>query len=586
VRDRHSAYYCAWLGQREPELKGRRHLAAGAAITLEIENVRSAWRWAAGQGNAARLDQALEALCVYFWELYSNRQDAAAACQLAAQGLATDRSAAARHTLAKLLAWQVFFTDAATTSLPTIDELLQQSHDILHSPVLADQDTRAGKALLLRVRGLSTSRQGTLEKALDPLTQSVALYRALGDDHQLAWALHWAEWANRNSGRYDRARALGTQNLARAQKLGLRVTGWILIHMSALDAIAGDFAGAERRLEEAIVFWQDHNNPGGVARALRDLGTLAALQGRFEEAETYHRRSIELWRHSGNPYFLTVTLAVASEAFAWRARFDQAHAHLAEALALVKQIALPKLEARLVAQHARADLYAGAYQEARSNAETALATAREIGIRTYPVDVGPVLSVTLAVLGWLALLDGAYQEARALCSDSLAAYRVVRMPPLNQELVAWSRVGLGLALNGLEDKAAARSQLYQALREAREVRAFVPLLHLLPTIPLLLADEGADALQERAVELYALAKTQPFVAHSPLVEEIAGKPIAAKTATLPPEVIAAAQERGRALDWWETARRLQNELPALGWAGANQPKPSQGIERESLTENR
>jgi hypothetical protein len=33
-----------------------------------------------------------------------------------------------------------------------------------------------------------------------------------------------------------------------------------------------------------------------------------------------------------------------------------------------------------------------------------------------------------------------------------------------------------------------------------------------------------------------------------------------------PEVVPAAQERGPALDWWETAEELLEELRVLGWA--------------------
>ena len=62
---------------------------------------------------------------------------------------------------------------------------------------------------------------------------------------------------------------------------------------------------------------------------------------------------------------------------------------------------------------------------------------------------------------------------------------------------------------------------------------------------LLLADRGEAA---RAVELYALASRHPAVANSRWFEDVAGKQIAALAAGLPPEVAAAARERGRALD--------------------------------------
>ena len=64
---------------------------------------------------------------------------------------------------------------------------------------------------------------------------------------------------------------------------------------------------------------------------------------------------------------------------------------------------------------------------------------------------------------------------------------------------------------------------------------------------------------ERAVELYATASCHGIVANSRWFEDVAGKHIAAAAQSLPPEVVAAAQERGRARDLWETARELLDE---------------------------
>jgi hypothetical protein len=88
----------------------------------------------------------------------------------------------------------------------------------------------------------------------------------------------------------------------------------------------------------------------------------------------------------------------------------------------------------------------------------------------------------------------------------------------------------------------------------------MPLLHLMPIIPLLWADAEEPELKEQAVELYALAKSQPFVSKSRLFEDVAGKQIAAAAATLPLEAVAAAEERGRARDLWKTAEELLDEL--------------------------
>ena len=62
----------------------------------------------------------------------------------------------------------------------------------------------------------------------------------------------------------------------------------------------------------------------------------------------------------------------------------------------------------------------------------------------------------------------------------------------------------------------------------------------------------------------ALAAHNPYVGNSSWFEDVAGQHIKAVAATLPPEVVEAAQARGRALDLWETAEALQAELTELG----------------------
>ena len=88
-------------------------------------------------------------------------------------------------------------------------------------------------------------------------------------------------------------------------------------------------------------------------------------------------------------------------------------------------------------------------------------------------------------------------------------------------------------------------------------------LQALPAMALLLLD-GERALWqrdvERAVELYALVSRYPHVANSRWFEDVAGREIRAAAEGLPSEVVAAAQERGRARDLWATVEELLGEL--------------------------
>lgn len=158
-------------------------------------------------------------------------------------------------------------------------------------------------------------------------------------------------------------------------------------------------------------------------------------------------------------------------------------------------------------------------------------------------------------LGWATLAEEKYSEAHHFFQESLANFYT-----WTAELRAQALAGLGRAAYGLGNHSEAQQHLVQALRTAVETQAFIPLLFLLPLISLLLADMVEVDQKERAVELYALAASHPFVAKSRLLADIAGRHIATVGATLPPEVVEVARERGRALDVWKTAAELLEVL--------------------------
>jgi predicted ATPase len=55
VRDRHSAYFCAFLQERTGDWQSARQLDLLYAVTQEADNIRQAWQWALDQGQWARL---------------------------------------------------------------------------------------------------------------------------------------------------------------------------------------------------------------------------------------------------------------------------------------------------------------------------------------------------------------------------------------------------------------------------------------------------------------------------------------------------------------------------------------------------
>jgi hypothetical protein len=108
----------------------------------------------------------------------------------------------------------------------------------------------------------------------------------------------------------------------------------------------------------------------------------------------------------------------------------------------------------------------------------------------------------------------------------------------------------------------AKEYLQLALQRMMENGHLNAALQALPAMALLIVDKGGHSAPavEQAVELYALASRSPYVANSRWFDDVAGKQIEALSATLLPEEVAAAQERGRTRDLEATMRDLLSEL--------------------------
>ncbi len=117
--------------------------------------------------------------------------------------------------------------------------------------------------------------------------------------------------------------------------------------------------------------------------------------------------------------------------------------------------------------------------------------------------------------------------------------------------------GMAYAMCGLEDHAAARLHLLKAIEAAVFLKAPGLQAQCLPAAAIIAASEGQT---ERAAELLALAFHHPASATGwlekfPLVTRLR----ASLEADLPPQVFAAAWERGQALDLAETIAILLNQ---------------------------
>jgi tetratricopeptide (TPR) repeat protein len=309
---------------------------------------------------------------------------------------------------------------------------------------------------------------------------------------------------------------------------------------------AGNYEQAMLKLEGAATMSRAAADARGMAMASWWLAAVRVRMGQTEEGERLAHECLSIARPIGDPDFITGGLRTLAFARAWQGKYAESQRRVQEWLAVYNEVGLS--DSIALTWLAYAALHQGQYAEARSHSQRALDWAKE-AIETI------VVGMALLQLGRVAVCKGAHGEARRLLLDSIAAYETVGWT----EFAAESQSVLPYAALGLGDADEARRHLVEALRWTTERGSFPVLLSAFPVAGLLLLDQGEE---ERAVEIYATACTLPAVANSRWYEDVAGRPIAEAAAKLPAEVVAAAQERGRARDTWATAKELVVEFEA------------------------
>jgi tetratricopeptide (TPR) repeat protein len=387
-----------------------------------------------------------------------------------------------------------------------VEQFHRQAQAILEESRLSEVDVRFERALLLQSMGRAVF-MSDYERGRQLHEESLALFRELDDQWRMASAL---------------------DTLGRAA-----------YH-------AGSPGEAQQHLAESLALYQDIGDQLGIARSMANLALVALYEGHLEEAEHLSRKATDTLRRHGSRSDLTYGLDVMGSALEAAGRFGAAHAVLNEALIIHTELGQRHYLAYSHASLSRIHLHLGQYQEAQAHARTGLASARE-------ADIKFAVGHTLSVLGCEALARGSYAKAHARLQESITVYRTIG----HGDDLSQTHTLLACAARGREDHRLAKEYLVEALLLAKKSRSPLPLLWALPVLALLLADEGQA---ERSVELYALASRSPFVSKSCWFQDVVGREISDVAAALPPNTLAAIEERGRAQDLESTAAELLTEL--------------------------
>jgi DNA-binding SARP family transcriptional activator/predicted ATPase len=510
ARDQHSQFYCGWLGQAGEGIKGAVQQTVWDAIQGDVENVRAACLWAARRGPQGRLVQAVDALGWFYYLGYGNYEQGQITLRRLREALVkaetgpTPTAAEAQRTMVRVLAWEGTMW-SLLGDLEASWRLIREGRALLDSPALADEDTRLERAHLAHQAGYGRNYAdpGT---AWQHFSESLQLYQEIGHKLGMAYAHLGVNRAAALLGAHGEAREAVTQSISLHREVGNRIgESEATVRLAWGIAKQLRFQEAEDLMLRALSLTPGTNR-FGIAWGLGSLGLVQLLTGRFAEAEA------------------TILDCIAiSEDLGW------------QVWVIRRSIVL-----------ARARLHMGAYHTALRVAEETVSLARQVGWSRG-------ISHGKLVLGEVALAKADYAQAHRILQESLLGLKELTEEPADVNPAAW----LGLAARGLERRPEAWQCLVSALEWASKFRGVPELMVTLAGIALLLADEGQT---ERAIELYALVSSQPFVANSRWFEDVAGQQLTPMAANLPKAVVTAARERGRARDLDATVGELLAEF--------------------------
>lgn len=344
AEQRHAQYYLLLLHSQENNWQTDQRQPALDLLSPEIDNVRTAWRWAVAAlenrthpTTAASAAQWLDQALVSLFFLYESRgwfQDGAAAFGWAM---------AALEELARL-------NQAVTLPPQTYGRLLVRYGRLA---TFLGQYERAQQVLeqaLSHLRHLGNDREislchsylailasfrGDYETAVAYAETSLALNRQLNHKPGMAFSENLRGTLAQRQGAYATAQAHYEASLTLRRDLGdLHGTAVALNNLGNLANAQQDFVTARRCYDESQLIFKEINHQPGRAATLGNAGVIAMRLGELAEARQLHEESLILKQELGNQRSIAISLINLGEVNVLLGETDAARRAFHEALRL------------------------------------------------------------------------------------------------------------------------------------------------------------------------------------------------------------------------------------------------------------
>jgi len=340
VQNRHCDYYASLLERLESSIVSPMQQEVVAEITTDIDNIRSSWGRAAGQGNLEVIEKSQQSLWFYY-EIRGWFQEASEAYQKAVDGIrGTDGqidelAEEERKVLGRVLVRQSWFCMRLSQSRKT-KQVLRQSLACFRDRT---PDTRVDVAFALCQLGIVEWLVGNNNEAKSLLQESLALSREVGDWFVTELSINGLSYVTRSLGAYAETEELCREGIALCQAHNDRRGEVFLLNSLACAANArGDYAEAKQWLQEALIYHRETNDRTLLAESLTQLGAVAYLEGAYKEAKQRYLESIEISQKTGERWRIGPALTGLGYTTCALGDYEASGRHFREALQTAMEI--------------------------------------------------------------------------------------------------------------------------------------------------------------------------------------------------------------------------------------------------------
>jgi tetratricopeptide (TPR) repeat protein len=301
IRERHSAYYCAFLQQHTDGWHTQVQLETLAAVGNEVENARRALNWALIHGNWQQMNQAID--CWGWFLDWRNRElDGISFCEAIinqARSLDLERTTLPPDCLlawAKALAWLIRFSSNYQTAASMKDEGLA----LLNRAELAGQDIRLYKAYLHLMQAVYLVVTNPDEARL-LYNQILSEYQSLGDQFVISECLHGLARIDFDTGQFTSALEQYKALIPIYEDLGDRrrlSKGLAMLALIQLDL--GKLGEAEQLQRQSLKLLQELDYRAEISWSYTNLARTLLLQGKLEEAKLIAGKGLRIVQDIGD----------------------------------------------------------------------------------------------------------------------------------------------------------------------------------------------------------------------------------------------------------------------------------------------